>query len=216
MRVSPITMAVAGGAIVCTVLLAGIILDFGGDRAREPAVREESEPDAAAPRHVAGGAPPPGMKRRPRAVPRFEVVAPKAPPPSAAPPPSESPELRELKERASQDNFVYREAGSQEIYVVKNGTRWPVKSPDELQALGIDPAAIQEVPRNAVGFLRSQPPDRTFWRERDKAEVYYYENGQKRWITDEAFKRLGGDYKEIKVLPSGGLQDHTHGSPILR
>jgi hypothetical protein len=100
--------------------------------------------------------------------------------------------------------------------VVQNGTRFPVKSTEELQALGLDASTIQEVPRGSLQFLRNQPPDRTFWRERDKREVFYYENGQKRWITGEAFERGGYDHKDIRILPSGGLKDHTTGAPILR
>jgi hypothetical protein len=208
-------MAVVGGAIACIILLFGIVLDFGGGRAEEPALPDEPDAGVVARPSVAGQ--PSALRRRSRPVPKFEVVAPKAPPPvAAAPVPTETQEQRELTERASKDDFIYREAGSQTIYVVKNGTRWPVRNAEELQALGLDPNSVQEVPPNSLRFLRSQPPDRTFWRERDRPEVFYYENGQKRWITDEAFRRMGADYKEIKVLPSGGLQDHTHGAPILR
>lgn len=203
-------MAAAGGAIGCIILLGGILFDFGGSEAPERAEVDAGPPPRAATGQVAA------TKRRTRQIPRFEVAPAPAPALPPTTPAAENQELRELKEKASKDGFLYREAGSQEIFVVQHGTRFPVSSPEELQALGMDPTTVQEVPRGSLGFLRNQPPDRTFWKERDRREVYYYENGQKRWITVEAFERLGGQWNAIKVLPSGGLKDHTTGAPILR
>jgi hypothetical protein len=210
-RLSPITVAVAVGAVGCMVLLAGIVFDFDGPGAPERPATVDAAP---APRTAAGQ--PAAARRRTRQVPRFErapAPPPSLPPTTAAP---ENQEIRELKERASKDGFLFREAGSQDLYVVQHGTRFPVKSAEELRVLGLDPSTIQEVPPGSLKFLRNQPPDRTFWKESDRAEVYYYENGQKRWITGEAFDRGGYSYKDIRVLPAGALKDHTTGAPILR
>src|SRR5687767_14774333 len=136
-------MAVVGGSIGIIILLAGLLIDFGGAPAARPESPDEPDAGSAVARPEPGSAAQPtALRRRPRPIPKFEVVAPKAPPPSAAPAPSEPPEIRELKEKASQDNFVYREVGSQQVYIVKNGTRWPVKGNEDLQALGIDPATV--------------------------------------------------------------------------
>ena len=51
-------------------------------------------------------------------------------------------------------------------------------------------------------------------RERDSAAVYIYENGQKRFIMPGVFERKGYDFKDVKVVPAGGLSNETPGAAI--
>ena len=52
-------------------------------------------------------------------------------------------------------------------------------------------------------------------RERDNPAVYYFENGQKRWVTStEMLQKLGHSWNDVKVVPSGALSAEATGSPI--
>ena len=167
--------------------------------------------------------------RRPRAVPRFHTTEPaptpearpapppafvEAPPPPEFTPPPKTPQ-QELKERASKDGFLYREEGSDTVYVVQGGTRYAVPSAQEFEALGYKWDQVENVPRGSLGHLPSRPQERVLLRERNSPAVYYYENGQKRGITSaEAFERHGFKWSDIKTIPSGTLKDETIGSPM--
>ena len=164
---------------------------------------------------------------RPRALPKFQTVeTPQAPapvpppsfvkPPPLAPPPQSPPaEASELKQRASRDGFAYREAGSNAVFVVQNGTKFWVKSAEELRALGYSWDKVEVVQPNSLNFLRDHPPEKTLLRERDNPAVFYYENGQKHWITSaDKFEKLGHKWTDVKVVPSGSLGSEATGSPI--
>jgi hypothetical protein len=165
---------------------------------------------------------------RARSLPKFQTVelpqapAPPAPPPPALtpppieppPPPPPSPQA-ELRERASKDGYVFRVAGENAVYLVKNGTKFHIKSQEDLYALGYSWDRVEVVPPGSLSFLRDKPPEKTLMRERNDLAVYYYENGQKRWVTSyEMLKKMGHDWNDVKVVPSGALGSEATGSPI--
>jgi hypothetical protein len=166
-------------------------------------------------------------RRRPGSVPQFQTVEPQAappppaftpPPPALVPPPlAEVPPdpKAELRQKASKDGYLFREAGSSVTYVVQGGSKYVVKTPEELRALGYKPGQVEEVAPGALDFLSSRPAERTLLKERDKPNVFYYENGQKRWITTpETFYKLGHKFTDIKVVPAGSLSGEATAAPI--
>jgi hypothetical protein len=163
---------------------------------------------------------------RARSVPRFETIEtptpPPAPPPAVpaltppplAPPPPPTPQA-ELQARASKDGFVFREAGSQVMYIVQNGTKFAVQSEAELRALGYSADRVEVVPSGSLNFLHDKPPEKTLLRERDQKSVFYWENGQKRYITSaDLFEKLGHKWSDVKVVPKGALSSEATGAPI--
>jgi len=157
--------------------------------------------------------------KRSRSLPRFNTpqsaTEPQAPPSFQPPPPTFiKPEIAELKERASKDGYLYREAGSPDVFVVQGGTKYFIKSPQEFEALGYKWDQVEEVPRGSLGHLNSRPAERTLLRERDSQAVFMYENGQKRFIMPGVFEKMGLDWKDVKVVPAGGLGNETPGAAI--
>jgi hypothetical protein len=165
---------------------------------------------------------------RSRSLPKFQTVempaapAPPPPPPQiVTPPPIEPPPppppnpQAELRERASKDGYIFRVAGENAVYMVQNGTKFHIKTPEDLRALGYTWDRVEVVPPGSLGFLRDKPPEKTLMRERDNPAVYYYENGQKRWITSpDVLTKMGHTWKDVKVVPSGALSAESTGSPI--
>jgi hypothetical protein len=165
---------------------------------------------------------------RSRSLPKFQTVEmpappapPPLPPPALTPPPIEPPPppppnpQAELRERASKDGYIFRVAGENAVYMVQNGTKFHIKSPEDLRALGYTWDRVEVVPPGSLGFLRDKPPEKTLMRERDHREVYYYENGQKRWVTsEEMLQKMGHSWNDVKVVPSGALGAEATGSPI--
>ena len=163
---------------------------------------------------------------RGRSLPRFNTIEQPPPPPEPLAPPALTPpppppppppptEQGELKERASRDGFVFREAGNAAVYLVQAGTKFHIKSQEDLYALGYNWDRVEIVPPGSLTFLRDRPPEKTLLRERDQAAVFYYENGQKRWISSqETFERLGHRWADVKVVPAGSLGSEATGSPI--
>lgn len=161
--------------------------------------------------------------RRSRSLPRFDtstVETKQSPPSFVQPPPPEfttppKTEQELLKERASKDGYLFREDGSNKVFVVQGGTKYFVPSEQEFEALGYKWDQIEVVPRGSLSFLRDRPAERVLLRERDSAAVYYYENGQKRGIVSpQAFERRGYKWSDIKVVPSGTLKDETLGASM--
>jgi hypothetical protein len=165
--------------------------------------------------------------RRARSLPRFHTSteaasaeARPAPPTFVQPPPPEftSPpktEREQLKERASKDGFLFREAGTDRVFVVQGGSKFHIPNREEFEALGYRWDQIEEVPQGSLGFLPDRPAEKVLFRERNSQAVYYYENGQKRGIASpEAFERRGYKWSDIKVIPSGTLGRETVGAPI--
>jgi hypothetical protein len=168
------------------------------------------------------------LGRRSRSLPRFHTSesAPTAeakpsPPPSfvEAPPPefttpAKTPQ-EELKERASKDGYLFREEGSESVYVVQGRTKYLVPNAQEFEALGYKWDQVETVARGSLGFIPTRPQDRVLLRERNSPAVYYYENGQKRGVTSpEAFERQGFKWSDIKTIPTGTLKDETIGAPV--
>jgi hypothetical protein len=166
--------------------------------------------------------------RRGRSLPRFHTSesAPSAeakpsPPPSFVQPPP--PEFtapaktahEQLKERASKDGYLFREEGSDTVYVVQGGSKYPVPSSQEFEALGYKWDQVENVPPGSLTFLPNRPQERVLLRERNSPQVYYYENGQKRGIlSPQAFERLGHKWSDIKVVPTGTLGSEAVGAPL--
>ena len=215
MRVHPFTVVLAGGALGCVALLGVVVLRSG---ASDPSAASDL-PDGAV--SASGPERPEPTARLPRvrgrSVPRFEVrpVIERVPPPAAPPPAGEPPERAALREKASQDGFVFREAGTGRMFMVQNGTRFPIRSQEDLGRLKVNPADIQDVPSGALDFLRDRPAEKTLWREEDNRTIWYYENGQKRFVTsEEVFKKRGFDWKDVRVVPPGALGNQTTGGLI--
>jgi hypothetical protein len=165
-------------------------------------------------------------RARSHSVPHFEPIeppqsAPQAPPPpvpALTPPPLEVPPptpAGELRARASKDGFLFREAGSQQIYLVQKGTKFLIHDETELRSMGYTADHVETVPPGSLNFLLDRPPEKTLFRERDSPAVYYYENGQKRVIANEkVFEGLGHKWSDVKVVPKGALQNESNGAPI--
>jgi hypothetical protein len=169
------------------------------------------------------------LGRRSRSLPRFHTSesAPPAeakptPPPAfvQTPPPPEfiappkTPQ-QELKERASKDGFLFREEGSDTVYVVQGQSKYMVPSAQEFEALGYKWDQVETVARGSLSFLPSRPQERVLLRERNSPQVYFYENGQKRGIlSPQAFERLGHKWSDIKTVPSGTLDSEAAGAPL--
>ena len=205
MRVKVSTLVLAGGAALGLGVLAFVL--FRGSPG--PAAAQSDDPEGA----KGSGA------RRARSLPRFSLPTAsgdQSPQPAHQPPPPSfiKPEVAELKERASKDGYLYREVGSTEVFVVQGGTRYFIRSPQEFEALGYKWDQIEEVPRGSLGFLNDRPAERTLLRERDSPAVFIYENGQKRFIMPGVFERKGYDFKDVKVVPAGGLGRETPGAAI--
>lgn len=149
---------------------------------------------------------------KPPPLPPPVFVEPPPPTPAAAPAPQTQSELRQ---KASKDGYLFQEAGSSLMYVVKGGTKYVVKTQEELRALGYQPGQVEVVAPGALDFLSSRPAERTLLRERDKAPIFYYENGQKHWIQSaETFNKLGYKGSDVKILPSGSLDSEASAAPI--
>ncbi len=220
MRIKVLTLALTGAALAGLTGLAITLFRSNAPSADEAAEGVRADGDDARAK-LAG-------KIRARSVPRFQTVempsAPAAPPPTSEavtpppiaqpPPPPENPQA-ELRERASKDGYVFRVAGEQAVYVVQNGTKFHIKSPEDLRALGYSWDRVEVVPPGSLNFLRDKPPEKTLMRERDNPAVYYYENGQKRWITSpDILEKMGHSWKDVKVVPSGALGAEATGSPM--
>jgi hypothetical protein len=99
---------------------------------------------------------------------------------------------------------------------VQNGTKFHIKTPEELYALGYNWDKVEVVPSGALTFLRDHPPEKSLMRERGNNAVFYYENGQKRHIpSQEMFEQLGHKWSDVKVVPSGALASEPTGAPVV-
>jgi hypothetical protein len=217
-RIKTLTLGLTGAALVGVVGLAITLLRSDPAASSDGGVAAKNDTETARARLAS--------RLRSRSVPHFETVEQPAPPPPpqapvpaltpppVPPPPPPTPEA-ELRQRASKDGYVFREAGSQAIYIVQNGTKFHVQSEAELRALGYSWDKVEEVPSGSLSFLRDRPPEKTLLRERDSKAVYYYENGQKRYITSGIlFEQLGHKWSDVKVVPKGGLSSEALGAPI--
>jgi hypothetical protein len=218
-RIKPLTLGLTAAALAGVVVLAVTLLRSDQAASSDAGATQQSDDDSPRARLAS--------RLRAHSVPRFETVEPAAPAAPAAPPsvpalvpppipapPPQTPEA-ELHARASKDGFLFREAGSQTIYIVQNGTKFPVQSEAELRALGYSADRVEEVPSGALNFLHDKPPEKTLMRERDQKTVYYWENGQKRHVTsDTLFDKLGVKWSDVKVVPKGALSAEATGSPI--
>ncbi|HEY0712661.1 MAG TPA: hypothetical protein VGF45_08310 [Polyangia bacterium] len=218
MRIKVVTLVLTGAVLTSIVLLVTTLLK--SDRGAS------EEPDAGAAQDWGRSK----TLRPRRSIPQFATIEQPAPPPALQPPPAEEPQAlsppplpppppptpeAELKDRASRDGFVFREAGSKAVYVVQNGTRFHIQNDAELRAMGVTEDRIEVVPPGALGFLRDRPPEKTLLRERDSPAIFYYENGQKRYIANEkVFESLGHKWTDVKVVPKDGLRNEATGAPI--
>jgi hypothetical protein len=216
----PMTWIVSGAAVVGLVVLTVILVRFVGRGPREAAAEEELHlqidrpgPIDAAPRQVARPAardPLAAMGRR-RPLPRFDPSVLAAPVPQKA----TAADLDRVRNAAKEDGVLFREAGSDKIYVVQRGTKFLIPSGEEFGALGYSSEKVNEVPVGALTALQDRPPDGTLIRERGKDHIWVYEGGHKRWITSAlVFGTKGYDWKNVKVVPNGSIGEYTDGSPV--
>jgi hypothetical protein len=123
--------------------------------------------------------------------------------------------MERVRAAAKEDGALFREAGSDKIYVVQRGTKFLVPSNDEFGALGYSADKVTDVPVGALSALQDRPPDGTLIRERGKDHVWVYEGGHKRWITSAlVFGKSGYDWNNVKVVPNGSLEGYTDGQPV--
>ena len=166
--------------------------------AAEPAA--EAEPAAGAPRPVR----PAWVARVQRAAPHFDKSVFERASSSEA-----------LRQQSRQDGFLYRTAGTDEVYVVQKGTRFRVSNLDELSKLGLKREQIVEVPPGSMDHLSDRPPERALLREDGDPRIFVFENGVKRWITDgSVFNRGGFDWGQVRVTPAGSLGAFDNGEPV--
>jgi hypothetical protein len=208
-RVKVSTVVLTAAAALAALVVAVVLLRSGPTPGAAQTPEPQSRPAWSA-------------RKKPRSVPRFqsnEAAPPAQPPPRfVEPPPPQfeppSPEVQ-LRERASKDGFMFREEGDHRVFIVQGGTKYYIPSDAEFEALGLRRDQIEEIPRGALSHLPSRPKDRVLLRERDSQAVFYYENGQKRWINSpETFQRMGYKWSDVKIVPSGSLQTETTGPPV--
>jgi hypothetical protein len=217
----PMTWFVSGAAVVGLVVLTVILVRFvGRGGPREAAAEEEIHPtidrpgpaDAASrpslkPAPASGWA---SMARR-RPVPRFDPSVLAAPVPQKA----TAADLDRVRTAAKEDGTLFREAGTDKIYVVQRGAKFLIPNGEEFGALGYNSEKVNEVPVGALAALQDRPPDRTLIRERGKDHIWLYEGGHKRWITSAlVFGKSGFDWKDVKVVPNGSIGEYTDGVPV--
>jgi hypothetical protein len=120
-----------------------------------------------------------------------------------------------LRDRSTRDGFLFREDGSGTVHVVQAGTRFPIPTAKEFNALGYQWHNIEVVPPSSMAHLSVKPAEKSLLKERDAPTVYLTEGGTKRPIKSEAaFNRSGYAWKNVKVVPSGSLSQVPMGKPI--
>jgi hypothetical protein len=235
----PLTFLVGGLAAASLVLLGVFMFKLRrhGDPQADVETTAAAEADGGSGVGAGGRSWSSLARMRGRSVPRFQpAVAADEParpselrrpgPPALAPPapadPSKSgrwelpePDHVRLRKEASRDGFLYREAGSSAVYVVQNGTKFHVPSMDEFKNLGLNPNNVREVPPGSLPFLADRPPERSLFMERGDPHVYYFENGQKRWVpSHEVFARQGFRWEDVRTVPNGTLSQYSDGTPV--
>jgi hypothetical protein len=214
----PMTWFVSGAAVVGLLVLGGIMVRFGcRGGPTQAAAEDESSPierpppiDAAVTRPATRPAPWAAMGRR-RPLPRFDpsVLTPLPPPRATAQ------DLERVRTVARQDGALFREIGSDKVYVVMRGAKFLIPNGDEMAALGYETQNVNEVPVGALGALQDRPPEGTLIRERGKEHIWVYEGGKKRHITSAwVFGVKGYDWKDVKTVPVGSIGDYGDGAPV--
>jgi hypothetical protein len=119
------------------------------------------------------------------------------------------------RERSSRDGFLFREDGSKAVFVVQGGARYLIPSPAEFNALGYKWGNVEVVSPETVAHLQTKPPERALLKERGTSTVFLIEGGTKRPVASEdAFKRAGFKWPDVKTIPVGGIANLTTGKPI--
>jgi hypothetical protein len=208
------TVAIFSALSLGALVLMGVVLwkRIGREPSPEPEVAEVVQPEADAAGTAAAEAPRPGpapawvarVKERSRSTPRFDRGV------------FERVQATEsLRQESRKDGFLFRQAGSDDIFVVQKGTRFKIGSSEELQALGFKWEQVKEVPPGTMDHLADRPPDRALLRERGDPRIFFFENGVKRWVSDAgAFNRNGFDWSAVRVTPSGSLGSYATGEPV--
>jgi hypothetical protein len=120
-----------------------------------------------------------------------------------------------MRERSMQDGFLFREDGSQAVHVVQGGTRFLIPTAKEFTELGYQWHNVQVVPPGSMAHLRNKPADRALVKERATSTVFLYEAGKKRPImSEDAFRRGGYKWSNVKTVPTGSLGNDPAGKPI--
>lgn len=126
--------------------------------------------------------------------------------------------LVQQRERASRDGYLFREEGSNTVFVVQAGARLPISSAQEFNALGYLWPAVEVVPAGSLEHLRLTLPDNVLIKDRGNPATYLVEGGKKRLVSSpEVLERLRRERKgagPIRVVPSGALGSMPAGDPI--
>jgi hypothetical protein len=213
------TWFVSGVAVVGLLALTGILVKFGwrsgpteaAAEAEFRPVERAQGPDAAVARPAARPAPWAAAMGRRRPLPKFDPSVLAAPTPVKATPQ----DLERVRAAAKEDGTLFREAGSDKIYVVQRGTKFLVPNAEEMAALGYDTQQINEVPIGGLAALQDRPPDGTLIRERGKEHIFVYEGGKKRHITSAwVFGTKGYKWNDVKTVPIGSIAEYGDGIPV--
>jgi hypothetical protein len=205
------------GLVVLTVILFRFVWRSPNELAAETEIRPEPErlppADAAASRPAPRPAPRASLGRG-RPVPRFEPSV-LGLPTLGNMPRATAQDMERVRNIAKEEGALFKEMGSDKVYVAIRGTKFLVTSREEISALGYSADRMNEVPAGALEAVRDRPPDGTLMRERTGPRVFVYEGGQKRWVTNpQVFTRQGYNWKDIKLVPNGSLSDYPDGSPV--
>jgi hypothetical protein len=95
------------------------------------------------------------------------------------------------------------------------GAKVLVPNGDECGALGYAAERINDVPAGSLAALQDRPPDGTLLKERGGDQVWVYEGGKKRHITNPTvFEQRGYRWGNIKTVPTGSTSDFGDGVPV--
>jgi hypothetical protein len=123
--------------------------------------------------------------------------------------------MERVREQAKEDGTLFREAGSDKIYVVQKGAKFLVPDQEEFGALGYSTEKVNEVPPGALAALQDRPPDGTLIKERGHDHVWLYEGGKKRHIVSAwILGQRGYKWGDVKTVPTGALADYNDGVPV--
>ena len=110
---------------------------------------------------------------------------------------------------------LLRERSAATAHVTFGGTPFPVSSPDDITAIGLDPAAVEVIPDGSLGHLPAIPNERTLLREQTDERVFVVENGVLRHVPNpQEFDARGFAWGAIGTVPDGDLASLPKGEPL--
>ncbi|NQV16807.1 fibronectin type III domain-containing protein, partial [bacterium] len=117
-------------------------------------------------------------------------------------------EIKGADDTLPAENSLVRTSDTVKVYLFKGGRKWWIVNEDIFNRLGYDWSNIIDY---SPGILDQYPDgpnivsDGSLIRREGTNEVYFIENGQRRWITTaEAFNQMGLSWEDIYDVPSDG------------